>query len=129
MGKKIVALFAGVVAAIFVIMVVKLIGQELVVAQRNGALTTAIWLITALAWFFGALAGTFLAQRIDHARRPVPALLVGLTLLALAIYDMSVGAPPVWFRVLGVFVFLPGTIFGILLAKRRAVRRRTPRHA
>lgn len=129
MGKKIVAVFAGVIAAMFVIMVVKLIGQELVVAQRNGAPTTALWLVTALAWFLGALAGTLLAQRIDHSRRPVPALLVGLILLALAIYDMAVGTPPVWFRVLGVFVFLPGTIFGILIAKRGAVRPRTARHA
>lgn len=118
MGKKIIAVVAGVFAAMFVIMIVKIVGQELVVAQRNGTITTAMLAVNVLAWFLGALAGSMLAQRIDQSRKPVPALLVGLILLALAIYDMSTGTFPMWSRVLGVFVFLPGTVGGILLGKR-----------
>lgn len=124
MGRKILAVIAGVFAAGFVILAVELIGHELVVVQRDGAPTVAMLLFVAAGWLLGSFAGALLAQRIDHARLPVPALLTGGILLALAVYNLVVQPHPAWFRVLGVFVFLPGTVLGIVVGRRNADKRR-----
>lgn len=128
MGRKILAVVVGVFAAGLVILVVELAGHELVVAQRDGEPTVAMLLFVAAGWFLGSFAGALLAQRIDHSRLPVPALLTGGILLALGVYNLAVLPHPAWFRVLGVFVFLPGTVLGIFVGRRsrrrQSLRRR-----
>lgn len=127
MGRKIIAVVAGVFAAGVVIMAVELAGHELVVAQRAGQPTTAMLLFVAAGWFLGAFAGSLLAQRIDHARRPVAALTVAAILAALALFNLLALPHPVWFWVLGLAVFLPGTLLGIFFGRRRQSLHR--RHA
>ncbi len=122
MGRKIAATAAGVFAAMLVMIVAEVIGHELVVAQRGGQPTVAMLMFVAAGWLLGSFTGALLAQRIDHARLPLPALATGAILLALAVYNLVTLPHPAWFRVLGVFVFLPGTLLGILVA-RRARRR------
>lgn len=129
MGRKIIAVLAGVFAGGLTILAVEVIAHELVVAQRGGQPTLAMLLFVALAWLLGSFAGALVAQRIDHGRRPVPALFVGAILLALAVYNLVTLPHPAWFRVLGVLVFLPGTIFGIFFARRRATPHRRAKHA
>lgn len=124
MGRKIVAVFAGVFAAGLVILAVEVIAHQLVVAQRNGEPTLPMLLFVATAWLLGSMAGALIAQRIDHSRLPVPALLVGAILLALAIYNLVVLPHPTWFRVVGVLVFIPGTVLGIFFGRRRQRHRR-----
>src|SRR5690606_27179955 len=112
MGRKIIALLAGLFAAVVVILLVEAIAHQLVSAQRGGQPTAAMLGFVALAWFLGCAGGAFLAQRIDHARLPVPALLVGAILMAMAIVTLVMLPHPAWFRLLGPLVFLPGTIAG-----------------
>lgn len=119
MGRKIVAVLAGVFGAAFVILVVEVFGNEFLVAQRDGEATVAMLLLVAFAWLAASFTGALIAQRIDHSRVPVPALITGGILLALAIYNLVVLPHPAWFRALGVFVFLPGTVFGIFVGRRR----------
>ena len=123
MGRKVVAVIAGVFAAALVILVVEALAHQLVVAQRNGLPTTAMLLFVGLAWLLASMAGTLVTQRIDHSRRPYPALLVGAILLGLAIYTLVALPHPTWFRVVGVLVFIPGTVLGIFLGRRRQHRR------
>lgn len=118
MGRKILAVVAGVFAAGVVILVVELLGHELVVAQRGGEPTVAILLFVAVSWLLGSFTGALLAQRIDHSRLPVPALVTGGILLMLGVYNLVTLPHPAWFRVLGVFVFLPGTVLGIFFGRR-----------
>lgn len=125
MGRKVTAVFAGVFAAMLVILAVEAVGHELVVAQRAGEPTLAMLLFVATGWLLGSFTGALLAQRIDHSRLPTPALLTGAILLALAVYNLATLPHPAWFRVLGVFVFLPGTVLGIFFGRRR---QRTRRH-
>jgi len=124
MGRKIVAVLAGVFAAGLVILAVEALAHQLVAAQRAGVPTTAMLLFVALAWLLGSFTGALIAQRIDHSRRPIPALLVGGILLALAVFNLVTLPHPAWFRVLGVLVFIPGTVLGIFIARRRQHRRR-----
>ena len=124
MGRKIIAVLAGVFAAGLVILAVEAIAHQLVVSQRNGMPTLPMLLFVALAWLLGSMAGTLIAQRIDHSRVPVPALLVGAILLALAIYNLVTLPHPVWFRIAGVLVFIPGTVLGIFVGRRRQRHRR-----
>lgn len=118
MGRKILAVIAGVFVAGIVILVVELLGQALVVAQRDGEPTVAILLFVAGGWLLGSFTGALLAQRIDHSRLPVPALVTGGILLMLGVYNLVTLPHPAWFRVLGVFVFLPGTVLGIFFGRR-----------
>ena len=124
MGRKIIAVIVGLFAAGLVVLVVELIGHELVVAQRDGDPTVAILLFVALAWLLGSFTGALLTQRVDHSRRPVPALLTGAILLSIAIVNLVTLPHPAWFRVLGVLVFVPGTVLGIFFAQRRRTARR-----
>lgn len=125
MARKILAVIIGIVAAGFVILGVETVAHQFVVPQRNGQPTTTMLLMVALAWFLGSVAGTFLAQRIDHARRALPALVVGGALIALAVINLVMLPHPAWFRVVGVLVFLPGIVAGIWLARRHQRPRRT----
>lgn len=124
MGRKIIAVLAGVFAAGLVILAVEAVAHQLVMSQRNGVPTLAMLLFVALAWLLGSMAGTLIAQRIDHSRVPVPALLVGAILLALAIYNLVTLPHPLWFRIAGVLVFIPGTVLGIFIGRRRQRHRR-----
>lgn len=119
MGRKIIAVLAGMFAAGFVVLAVEALAQQLIVPQRGGAPTTAMLGFIALAWLLGSFAATFITQRIDRSRRPLPALLTGGILLGLALANLLALPHPLWFRVLGTLVFLPGTVFGIFFARRR----------
>ena len=124
MGRKIVAVIAGVFAAGLVILAIEVLAHQLVVTQRGGQPTPAMLAFVACGWLAGSFAGSLLAQRIDHSRLPVPALLVGAILLGMAVFNLVTLPHPGWFRVLGVLVFIPGTVAGIFFGRRRQRHRR-----
>lgn len=119
MGRKILAVVVGVFVAGIVILAVEAIGHAFIVAQRNGEPTTAMLFWVAMAWLFGAAAGCLVTQRVDHSRRPVPALVTGGILLVLTLANLVMLPHPVWFRVLGVLVLVPGVIAGIHFGRKR----------
>lgn len=118
MARKLIALVAGVFAGGLTVLIVEVIAHELVVPQRNGVPTTEMLGFVALAWLLGSLAAAFVAQRIDHSRRPLPALLAAGVLFAAAVWNLATLPHPLWFRIVGVLVFLPGAVLGIFFARR-----------
>ncbi len=129
MRQSLIATFAGILAAIIIIMFVEMINSqaypppagmdmndsEAVKAYIASLPMTASFIILA-GWGLGTFVGTWLAQRISGKNNGRPALLVGLIMLISGIANMLVFPHPSWFWFLGVAVFPLATVLGMRTA-------------
>jgi len=76
-------------------------------------------LTVALAWFVGALAGTFAACRLGAARPLVYALAVGGVMTAGAAFNLTIIPHPPWFSALGLLGIFAGTWLGLNAGARK----------
>ena len=81
-----------------------------------------VLLLASLGWGLGTLASSWLATRLGPNRRAVYGVAVGLILLALAVYNMSMLPYPVWFWISNFIVLPAGFCFGARLARGRVLR-------
>src|SRR5688572_11676775 len=72
----------------------------------------------ALAWFIGPIVGSWLAALI--ARRPAPALVIGIIFLAADISNLVSFYHPLWLVIVGLLAPLVATWLGASLAARMA---------
>jgi hypothetical protein len=115
MGRSLLGVLAGFVAAVVVIMVVEMIGMKVYplpagVDPTDPAALEALlptlppgsFLFVLASWFLGAGAGAVVAQRVARAPTRAPGLAVGGIILAFALYNMWVIPHPVWFMAVAV---------------------------
>jgi hypothetical protein len=130
-GRKILALVAGLVVGFSVIVVVQAAGQALwplptgldprdrvaIVAALH-AMPPAFLLWTALSWMCGALAGTYLASRVVRDSSVAwPAFAVEAALLTMGVLNVAVLEYPPWFWLLGLSAFPLGAFAGMRWAR------------
>jgi hypothetical protein len=125
MVRKILAVLAGVVAAMVVILLMETIGHQLyptattvdwknTVAVRAYMDAMPLWsyLWIWLGWVVGSAVAGFVAYKIVQAHGIVLPLVIGGLLTASAVMNFVSIPHPVWFVVLGVLTFVPFVFTG-----------------
>jgi hypothetical protein len=133
MGRRIGAGIAGVGVAIVLVWLVEMIGHSIypvpadldtgdmdVMRAYVDTLPLGALLSVAIAWFLGALGGTFTACRIGSARPLAYVLVVGGVMFAGAAFNLTVIPHPLWFSILGIAGIFGGTWLGMTLGIRKA---------
>jgi hypothetical protein len=72
-------------------------------------------------WAAAALSGAWLAAFLGPGRHSAHGFVVGAILLALAVFNMSMLAYPIWFPIVNLLTFPLVTILGVRLAKPRSI--------
>ena len=131
--RKLLAVFAGLGVALGITFAVEALTSHLLFPLPSGTdpydaesmkaamapLPRAALLVVLLGWALSAVAGGWVAARVGGRPRQ-PARLVGVILLAVAIFRLSSFPHPTWFRVVGVLLFLPAAELGARLAGAQA---------
>jgi len=69
-----------------------------------------------ISYLIGAFCGGWLAAFLSTCRKMMVALMVGIILLALGIWNLAMVPHPAWFTVLTVVIFLPAAYGGARMA-------------
>ena len=128
MFRKIIAGIAGIFVAGALVWIVEKIGHTIyptpadldvgntdVMRAYIDTLPLGALLTVALAWFIGALGGTFAACRIGTARPLIYLLVVGGMMFAGAAFNLTIIPHPIWFSVLGIVGIFVGAWLGMKL--------------
>lgn len=120
MGKKLLAIFAGMVAGVITVGIVETAGHALfpppagmdvtnpeILKSMMSQLPLGAKLTVIVAWALGSLVAGLVAGRIAGTDGLIPALIAGSFLLAGGIYSLVTIPHPVWMAVLGVALPLP----------------------
>lgn len=75
--------------------------------------------VVIVGWLLGSIAGGWAATRIARSESAAPAISLGLLLLLAGISNNLMMPPPLWFWVVSLAVFFPGTWYGARLAGSR----------
>lgn len=75
------------------------------------------FLVVALGWILGGLAGGFTAEKISARAGGAPALVLGVLLTLAGIANNLMLPPPLWFWVVSMLVLLPATLAGARMAR------------
>ena len=126
-GRRIVAVIAGVVVAIVLVQVAEFAVHALyppppgydmrdmaAVKKFVAALPTTALFIVLCGWLIATLSGTFLAARIGKSA--IPGYIVGAFLLIGGIVNAFIIPQPVWFSAASFVIYVGMTIAGSRLA-------------
>ena len=132
MMRKILATIVGILVAGLVVGLVESINSALYpppagfdmydpaqVATRVASLPATAFLVVLAAWSLGCLVGAWVATRIAQAPTLIPASIVGLFILAGAIYSIVMFPHPMWMIIAGVLLPLPCAVLGARIARRK----------
>jgi len=135
MLRKVGAGIAGIVVAVVLVFIFESIGHTIwpapddldtgdadVMRAYVETLPLGAMLTVAIAWFAGALGGTFAACRLGTARPLVYALLVGGFMTSGAIFNLTIIPHPIWFSALGLVGIFVGTWLGLVLGTQKETR-------
>jgi MFS family permease len=130
MGRTIAGVVVGVVVAWLAIMLAEFASAPLhpmtagfdmhdpaSVATFVATLPIAALLLVLAGWVLGALIGGYVAARI--ARKPRPALAVGIVIVVGVIVNAVMIPHPLWMTIAGVLLPVPAAWLGARLATRR----------
>lgn len=125
MGRKILAVVAGVILAGLVVYGVQAIGHQVYPPPENldtknmeamkayvATLPVGAFLFVLVAYILGSFAGGWLAAKIARASQISLALTVGGVQLLFGIMNLVVIPHPTWFAIAAVLVFLPAAYWG-----------------
>lgn len=125
MGRRILAVVAGVIFAGIVIYVLETIGHQVYPPPADldtknleamkayiATLPMGAMLFVLLAYIVGSFAGGWLAVKIARTSQMHVPLTVGGVQLFLGIINLVMIPQPMWFAVASVIVFLPAAYFG-----------------
>ncbi len=131
--RSIGAVIAGFIVASLIMMVVEFINGHLIypglasaaagVTDRDAmraimlAAPAGAFLVVALGWLLGGLAGGFTAEKISARANGAPALVLGVLLTLAGIANNLMLPPPPWFWVVSMLVLLPATLAGARMAR------------
>jgi len=131
MGRTIAGVVVGVVVAWLTIMLAEFASAPLhpmpagfdmhdpaSVAAFVATLPVAALLLVLAGWVLGALVGSHVAARI--ARKPLPALAVGMVIVVGVIANAVMIPHPTWMTIAGVLLPVPAAWLGARLAMRPA---------
>jgi MFS family permease len=130
MGRTIAGVVVGVVVAWVTIMLAEFASAPLhpmpagfdmhdpaSVAAFVATLPIAALLLVLAGWVLGALVGGHVAARL--ARKPRPALVVGIVIVVGVIANAAMIPHPLWMTIAGVLLPVPAAWLGARLATRR----------
>ena len=133
MIRKILATIVGIFVAGVVVGVVQMINMALYpappgidlhdpvqVAVMVSKLPAPAFLVVLAAWSLGCFVGGWVATRIAQGRTRIPAVIVGLFILAGVLYNIVVLPHPLWMSIAGVLLPLPCALLGARIASKKA---------
>lgn len=131
--RGIAAVTAGAVTAVVVISGVEVLGHRFYppptgmdfndpasVRALAPTMPVGAFLFVLSAYLLGSVVGAWAAARLAGHRPVTHGLIVGVLMLAGAVYNMARIPHPGWFQVAAVVVFLPAAYLGARLARGRA---------
>jgi hypothetical protein len=129
MLRGVLAVIAGVVAAVVVIMLAELGCSQLfplppgldptnreAIEAHVAKLPLIALLLVVLGWALGSIAGGWVAARISRTNATRSALIVGTLLLIAGVMNMMTIPHPLWMWIAGLAVYLPSAWLGARLA-------------
>jgi hypothetical protein len=130
-GRSILGVVAGAVVAFIGVMVIEAVGMkvyppppgldpnnpESIRAMMKDIPAGALGFVLA-GWVVGTLAGAAVAARIATRSPMVPAMIVGVLLLAAGVANLVMIPHPLWFTVASVVAILPAAYAGGRLGRR-----------
>lgn len=133
MGRKILAVVAGVILAGLVVYVVEAIGHRVYPPPEGlnmkdmdamkayvATLSTGALLFVLAAYILGSFSGGWLAAKIARASQIPLALTVGGVQLLFGIMNLVMIPHPTWFAIASVLAFLPAAYLGGKLGTKAA---------
>ncbi len=125
MGRRILAVIAGIVTAFILVMLIEWLGH-LVVPPPEGLdptdpesirammdqISPLSLIMVAIAWACAAFGGAWVAGKIGGPPSRIPALIVGGLLVAASIMNLIMIPHPIWFWVVGLVPQLPLALLG-----------------
>ena len=125
MGRRILAVIAGIVTAFILVMLIEWLGH-LVVPPPEGLdptdpesirammdqISPLSLIMVAIAWACAAFGGAWVAGKIGGPPSRIPALIVGGLLVAGSIMNLIVIPHPIWFWFVGLLPQLPLALLG-----------------
>lgn len=130
MGRQILGVVVGLLAAGVVVMLVEALGHAAFppaagfdpAAPDLSLVPLGAIASIAVAWTLGPLVGGLVATLVGKPAGPVPALVVGLFFLAADVANLLMIPSPAWMWVVGIVAPLPSAWLGFALARRRRPR-------
>ncbi len=83
--------------------------------------STGVLLLCTVGWWLTVLVSCWMATRLGANRHPAHGIVVGLILLALAVFNMAMLPYPLWFWI-NLIAFPASCLCGIWLARRRVTQ-------
>jgi hypothetical protein len=132
MTRSILAVLAGVLVGVVVIMLVEMLGHAIFPPPDNPTMNPKVledYIATApfgalifpvLAYILGSFFGGLTAALLGRRARIFLSMVVAVVLLAFAVINLVMIRHPVWFMIITVLVFFPSAYLGALLAKPRS---------
>ena len=121
-------IIAGIIVMVVVVFGVEFVGQQLyplpaglnvwdseAMARYIETMPTQAMAFVALAWFLGALAGAFVANKI--AQRAIAGWVVGILVVVFALFNLFTYPHPTWMWVAGIALPLVAAMLARRLAK------------
>jgi len=125
MGKRLSAIFLGLLAAIAVILIIQSINSTMyplplginpedteAIMKAYANLPTEALLIVLLSYALGSFAGGLTAALISKPGKIINAVIVGIILLIMGLVNLASITHPFWFWVAAIIIFIPFTVFG-----------------
>lgn len=134
MGRKILAVVVGLIAAFAVIMIVQMLNSLVVpppgsdvmndparLREFLSTLPMTAYVVVLVGYFLGSFTGGYMVTNMSRRESPGVSLplLIGLILMIGGILNFFVLLPgqPLWFVALSLLIFVPITLLGHKLAK------------
>lgn len=129
--RIVLGIIAGIIVMVVVVFGVEFVGQQLyplpaglnvwdseAMARYIETMPTQALAFVAVAWFLGALAGAFVADRI--AQRAIAGWIVAILVVVFALFNLFTYPHPTWMWVAGIALPLVAAMLARRLAKTPA---------
>ncbi len=131
MLRSVIAVIAGIIAAVVMIYAVEAVGnlihpmppgmdpnnhEQMEAFLQN--MPVSAFLVVLFAWAMGSFTGGFVTAIINKSRTVTPAFLVSIFLLSGGIVELFSMWHPVWMMIAGICLFIPATLLGHLAANK-----------
>jgi hypothetical protein len=132
MLRKIIGAIAGLLAAMFIISVTESLNAKLYplpkgidIADRQAmqvyisSLPKTALIIVLAGWAIASFVCGLLIRMISKSDDKTPAYLAGLLLMTAGIVNMFSYENPLWFVIIGVLIFIPLTLYGFTMIRKK----------
>lgn len=130
--RTILAVVAGIVVAVLIFMLFEKVNERLypipldvdpanheAMSAYISSLPVASLIILLLGWAVGSLICGLLVRLLVRNAGSTPAYIAGLFLMSAGIVDIFMFPRPIWFAIVGMVLFIPATLLGSALVRRR----------